>query len=59
VILEQGSIGATVFQRRAGEWIAFTLTEGDVLHMPEIGVEIALAAIYADIAFPPPDGAES
>jgi hypothetical protein len=42
-----------VFDRRAGEWVAFTLTKGDTLHMPEIGIEIPLAEIYADIAFPP------
>lgn len=53
VIMEQGSIGAMVFERRAGDWTAFTLTDGDTLRMPEIGIEIPLADIYADIAFPP------
>jgi len=48
VILEQDSIGATVFERRGETWAATTLTEGDPLSMPEIGVEIALAALYAD-----------
>ena len=53
VILEQGSIGATVFERRpSGDWAAFALTEGGSLHMPEIGVEVALAEIYADVTFP-------
>lgn len=56
VILEQTSIGAMVFERRADEWAAFTLTEGGTLHMPEIKAEIPLAEIYADIAFPPDGG---
>jgi Uma2 family endonuclease len=48
VILEQDSIGATVFERRGETWAATTLTEGDPLSMPEIGVEIPLAALYAE-----------
>jgi len=49
VILEQDSIGATIFQRRDETWAASTLTEGDRLLMPEIGVEIPLAELYADV----------
>lgn len=49
VILEQDSIGATVFQRRDETWAASTLTEHDRLSMPEIGVEIPLAELYADL----------
>jgi Uma2 family endonuclease len=48
VILEQDSIGATVFERRDETWAASTLTEGDRLSMPEIVVEIPLAELYAD-----------
>ena len=48
VILEQDSIGATVLERRDGGWAASTLTEGDRLSMPEIGVEIPLEELYAD-----------
>jgi Uma2 family endonuclease len=48
VILEQDSIGATIFERRDGGWAASTLTEADRLSMPEIGVEIPLAELYAD-----------
>ena len=54
VILEQDSIGAVVFERRGADgWTAYALTDGDTLRMPEIGVEVALAEIYADIAFAP------
>lgn len=57
IMLEQDSIGATVFERRAEGWVAFALTDGDTLHMPEIGVELALADIYADVGFPPAEDA--
>lgn len=48
-ILEQDGPAATVFARQDGEWIARALTEGDVLAMPEIGVEVPLAEVYADL----------
>jgi Uma2 family endonuclease len=56
VILEQDSIAAIVFSRIGSEWTARPLTEGDILRLPEIGIEIALAHIYADVELPaPPD----
>ena len=55
VILEQDSIAATVFSRMGADWIARALTEGDVLRMPEIGIELGLAEIYVDVEF---DGAD-
>ena len=51
VILEQDSIAATVFSRMGADWIARALTDGDVLQMPEIGIELRLSEIYADVAF--------
>jgi Uma2 family endonuclease len=48
VILEQDSIGATVFARVGATWDAHALTEGDTLAMPVIGVDLALADLYAD-----------
>jgi Uma2 family endonuclease len=48
VILEQDSIAATVFTRQGPAWDARALTVDDVLRMPEIGIEVPLAAIYAD-----------
>jgi hypothetical protein len=38
-----------VYSRLDLDWIARALAEGDVLQMPEIGVEIPLADIYADV----------
>jgi Uma2 family endonuclease len=51
VILEQDSIAAMVFSRHGDEWAVSALTEADVLRMPEINVELALAEIYADVEF--------
>ena len=48
VILEQDSVGATVFERRNETWAASTLTEDDRLFMPEIGVAFPLADLYAE-----------
>jgi Uma2 family endonuclease len=53
VILEQDGIAATVFSRMGADWIARALTEGDALQMPEIGIELALSEIYADVDFGP------
>ncbi|MGB8841087.1 MAG: Uma2 family endonuclease [Aliidongia sp.] len=52
VILEQDSIAATVFAREGGLWTARALTDGDVLAMPEIGIDLPLAAIYGDVDLP-------
>ena len=48
VILEHTSVGLTVHARLKGEdpWIATALTNGDVLRMPEIGIEIPIAEFY-------------
>ncbi len=49
VILEQDSIGATVFEREGGFWRGFTVKRGELLRMPEIGVELPLAECYAGV----------
>ena len=56
VILEQDSIAATVFSRLGSTWLARVLTDGDVLQMPEIGIELLLGDIYADVSLPTPEG---
>ncbi len=50
VILEQAHAGAQVFRRRGENWIAETVKDDDILHLPEIGIEIPLPEIYADVA---------
>jgi Uma2 family endonuclease len=54
VILEQDSIGATMFTRQGADWIVHTLIEADTLALPEIGVALQLAEIYTDVTLPPP-----
>jgi Uma2 family endonuclease len=56
VILEQDSIGAMVFTRKDGQFVAETLTDGDTLRIPEIGVEVAMADFYEGVE--PSAGAE-
>ena len=60
VILEQDSAAATLFSRhhgdREGNWAARALTGDDVLALPEIGVELPVTDIYADVELPPPTG---
>jgi Uma2 family endonuclease len=52
VILEQDSIAAMVFTRHGDGWDVRPVTAGDDLAMPEIGVTLALADIYADVTLP-------
>ena len=57
VILESTSVGLTDHTRaQAGDpWTTTTLTDGDVLRMPEIGIEIPIAEFYedTDLLLPP------
>ena len=48
VILEHTSVGLTDHSRLQGDdpWIAAALTDGDVLRMPGIGIEIPIAEFY-------------
>ena len=45
-MLEQGEIGATVFERAGAEWAGRLLLADAVLHMPEIGTDVPLAEFY-------------
>jgi Uma2 family endonuclease len=53
VILEQTHAGAQVFSRRGADWIAETVRDADLLRLPEIGIEIPLPELYADVALEP------
>ena len=55
VMLEQTRMAATMFARSGDDWAGRVLTAGDVLSMPEIGVELPLAGLYAWITFGPKD----
>lgn len=53
VILQQQQAGAMMFTRKGEDWVTELVTgEGAVLRMPEIGVAIPLAELYADVEFP-------
>lgn len=52
VVLQQTKAAAVVFSRKGADWIADPLTGDDaVLHMPEIGLDIAMSEIYLGVAF--------
>ena len=52
VMLEQDEMLATVVARTATGWSIDQVGPAGVLAMPEIGVEIPMSELYADVAFP-------
>ncbi len=54
VILEHRSVGLAVFARASGDddWTATALAAGDILRMPEIGIEIPVIEFYEDTDLP-------
>lgn len=54
VMLEQDEMLATVVARTGTGWSLDQVGPAGVLAMPEIGVELLLAELYADVAFPEP-----
>ena len=53
-MLEQTHMAATVFARAGDDWVGHVMT-GDVsLAMPEIGIEVPLAALYDGVELPDP-----
>lgn len=52
VMLAQDRIAATVFARDPAGWLGRLLGAGDTLALPEIGVRLDLAALYAGIELP-------
>ena len=51
VMLEQDAIGATVYARSSDAWTHEILIDGSVLDLPEIGIALPLADLYAGIVF--------
>ena len=58
VMLEQVEIGGTMFERVEDDWIGHILAPGDVIRMPELGIELPLAELFdgVDLSDPPEDG---
>ena len=54
VIVEYTSVGLTVLARKNGDddWTATTLFADDILSMPEIGIELPVAELYAGVDLP-------
>lgn len=46
VLIAQDHQLATVFVRVNGDWVGHIVTEGALLEMPEIGIEVPLAELY-------------
>ena len=61
MILEHTSVGLTVHARSQSEdpWTTTALTDGDVLRMPEVGIEVPIVEFYegADVLDPRGGGA--
>ena len=52
VMLSQESVSANVYERSGGQWVGTLVTAPDaVLAMPEIGIELPLAALYDGLSF--------
>lgn len=56
VMLEQSRRGATVFSREGDDWVGHVLTDGHDLALPEVGINLPMAALYEGVTFPPPPG---
>ncbi|HEY1411784.1 MAG TPA: hypothetical protein VGF36_06565, partial [Rhodopila sp.] len=49
--LAQDRQHATVFERVSGDWVGHIMSGDAVLLMPEIGIEVPLAELYAGVSF--------
>ena len=54
VILEYAGASVTVFKRatEAENWTATALMADDVLHIPDIGVQVPVAELYENVELP-------
>jgi Uma2 family endonuclease len=59
VVLAQDTIGGTMFERVAADWVGHLLHSDSVLRMPEIGIELLLAELYDGIDFGAGDVADT
>lgn len=53
IIIESISIDVTVMERKEPitAWLTTTLTKDDLLHIPEVGIEIPVADLYEGMTF--------
>jgi len=57
VMLEQDRLGAIIFSRDGDDWVGHVLAGDTAMSLPEIGIELPLAALYEGVAFAEPDAA--
>jgi Uma2 family endonuclease len=58
VVVEQGRIGALAFVRKDKDWVTEIFDGKDaVLALPEIGISVPMADLYADLVLPAEDSA--
>jgi hypothetical protein len=57
IIVESSSIGLTLHERQAAgqRWTVTSVMAGDLLSLPEIGIDIPAAELYEGIEFPASD----
>ncbi len=53
IILEQDVTAAEIYARDGDKWVRSTVINEGLLNIPEIGVEVPLAEVYADLDVPP------
>ena len=60
VVVQQSEPAAMAFVRRGEDWIVeVALGMNAMLPLPEVGIEVPLAEVFADIVFPEPEPARS
>ena len=59
VMLEQGEIAGTMFERVGDDWIGRLLGPGTVLEIPEIGIRLPIAELYEGVDLTDPDEGEA
>ncbi len=52
IVLAQDEMAGSLFERIDDDWVGHLLSADSVLCMPEIGIEIALTALYEEVEFP-------
>jgi Uma2 family endonuclease len=61
VILEHNDVVVTVLSRQHADenWTSTGLASGDILTLPEVGIEIAVTELYENVDLAPPDQQET
>ena len=55
ILLEQDQAMLTTYTRAENGWVVDQLSADDALHLPEIGIDIPVMELYADLVLPKPE----